>query len=70
MSMLLFALYHVWAYALESPVYLLYILQYLPISYLLCRCYERTDSIWSSIFLHMLVNAVSIRALRILEELL
>ena len=69
-SMLLFALYHVWAYALESPVYLLYILQYLPISYLLCRCYERTDSIWSSIFLHMLVNAVSIRALQILEELL
>ena len=69
-SMLLFALYHVWAYALESPVYLLYILQYLPISYLLCRCYERTDSIWSSIFLHMLVNAVSIRALTILEELL
>ena len=69
-SMLLFALYHVWAYALESPVYLLYILQYLPISYLLCRCYERTDSIWSSFFLHMLVNAVSIRALTILEELL
>ena len=69
-SMLLFALYHVWAYALESPIYLLYILQYLPVSYLLCRCYERTNSIWGSIFLHMLVNAISIQALQILEELL
>ena len=38
---------------------LIYLLQYLPISYLLCRCYERTNSIWGSIFLHMLVNGVS-----------
>lgn len=68
-SMLLFALYHVWAFALQDPVYLIYILQYLPISFLLCRCYEHTDSIWTPIFLHMMVNSVSVAALNMLGSL-
>lgn len=58
-SMAMFSLYHVWSYALMDLKNLLYLLQYLPVSYLLCRCYERTNSIWGSIFLHMLVNGVS-----------
>ena len=70
LSMLAFSLYHVWAYAAADPRYWIYIIQYLPVSYLLCRCYERTESIWCSIFFHMLVNAVSLRALMMLEELL
>ena len=69
-SILHFALYHVWAYALADPIYWLYLLQYVPISFLLCRCYERTNSIWGSIFLHMLVNAISLQVLSVLEELL
>lgn len=69
-SMLLFALYHVWGYALQDPIYWLYLLQYLPVSWLLCRCYERCNSIWGSIFFHMTVNAVSISALNALSELL
>ena len=48
----------------------LYIVQYLPVSYLLVRCYERTDSIWCSIFLHMIINGVSLRALTLLQELM
>ena len=59
-SMLLFSLYHIWGYALMDPLYWIYLLQYLPVSWLLCRCYERCDSIWGSIFFHMTVNAVSI----------
>ncbi|MGM9586227.1 MAG: lysostaphin resistance A-like protein [Candidatus Limivicinus sp.] len=58
-SMAMFSLYHVWAYAFLDLKNLIYLLQYIPISYLLCRCYERTNSIWGSIFLHMLVNGVS-----------
>lgn len=58
-SMLAFGIYHVWAYLPGNPVYLLFILQYLPASWLLCRCYERTNTIWTPIFLHMLINAVS-----------
>ncbi|MBO5556503.1 MAG: CPBP family intramembrane metalloprotease [Oscillospiraceae bacterium] len=62
-SMLLFALYHVWAYAQNDPMSWLYLLQYMPVGFLLCRCYERTNSIWGSILLHMLNNAVSMRVL-------
>jgi len=69
-SMLLFSLYHVWGYALQDPVYWVYLLQYLPVSWLLCRCYERCNSIWGSIFFHMTVNAVSISALNALSVLL
>ncbi|MCR5088960.1 MAG: CPBP family intramembrane metalloprotease [Oscillospiraceae bacterium] len=69
-SMLLFSLYHVWGFALEDPVNWLYLLQYLPVSWLLCRCYERCDSIWGSIFFHMLINSVSLRALMALSEYL
>ena len=69
-SMLFFALYHVWGYALQDPVYWLYLLQYLPVSWLLCRCYERCNSIWGSIFFHMMVNAISLSALNTLSELL
>lgn len=65
-SMLLFAVYHVWGYALQDPRYWIYLLQYLPVSWLLCRCYEHCNSIWGNIFLHMMINGISIRALSIL----
>lgn len=68
-SILLFSVYHVWSYVIDNPLNLIYILQYLPASYALCRCYERTDSIWSSIFMHMLTNAVAIKALDVLGAL-
>ena len=69
-SIALFAVYHIWGYALSDPVAWLYALQYLPISFLLCRIYERTNTIWSSILLHMLVNTVALHALELVERLL
>ena len=69
-SMVLFSVYHIWGYAVEDPSYWLYTLQYLPAAFLLCRCYERTNSIWCSIFFHMLVNHISMKMLMLLEELL
>lgn len=68
-SILLFSAYHVWSYVIENPVNLIYILQYLPASYALCRCYERTETIWSSIFMHMLTNGIAIKALDVLGTL-
>ena len=62
LSILLFAVYHVWEYALADPIYCLFVLEYLPITFLLCRCYEKTETIWCPIFLHMLVNGSSILA--------
>ena len=58
-SILLFSLYHTWQYALAEPLYWLYLLQYVPASYALCRCYEKTESIWTPMLLHMLNNGVS-----------
>ena len=68
LSMALFSVYHVWGYAMSDPMSWFYLLQYIPASYLLCRCYEYCDSIWGSMFFHMLTNYVSIQALSLLEE--
>ncbi len=69
-SMLSFSLCHVLPYAALDPLFLLYFVQYLPASYLLARCYERSSCIWCSIFFHMLTNAVSLHALQALEGLM
>ena len=69
-SMLCFSLYHVWGYALSDPMYWIYIIQYIPASYVLCKCYEKTNTIWASIFLHMSINTISLQALSLLEELM
>ena len=71
-SVSLFALYHVWsyAYAYRNPKMLLYAVQYIPVSYLLCRIYERTDSIWGSVLLHSVSNFIALNALTALEKLL
>ena len=55
-----------WGYGLIDARYWLYIVQYLPVSWLLARLYERTDSVWSCIFFHMLVNGISVKALTLL----
>ena len=69
-SALVISLYHVWSFAIADPINWIYIIQYIPVSLLLARCYERTNSIWSSIFFHMTVNAVSLQALSMLQDLL
>ncbi len=60
-SIVLFSLYHVWQFAVRAgePVYLLAALQYIPISFVLAWAYERSGSIWTTIFFHMGYNAFS-----------
>ncbi len=67
-SSLLFALYHVLPYALSNPVNWIYLLQYLPVSVLLARCYERCNSVWGSTFFHMLVNGIAFSTLNALQN--
>lgn len=69
-SALAFSLYHVWGFAMSDASYWIYFLQYIPVSILLCRVYERTNTIWGGIFFHMLINWVSMNALKMLESLL
>jgi hypothetical protein len=61
-SALLFAVYHLWEYMLTGFSWdlVLYLLQYLPAGIILCWCYERSKNIWGSVFLHMMINYVSI----------
>lgn len=61
-SALAFALYHVWFFALGDPAQLLYGLQYVPAALVLAWLYDRSDCIWTSIFMHMLTNAVATAA--------
>ncbi len=67
---LLFSLYHVWGFALSDPAAWIYALQYLPVTYLLCRIYERTNRLSGSTLLHMFINFVALNALTMLEKLL
>lgn len=62
-TILLFAGYHIFGYAAYDPRQWIYLLQYIPVTFLLCRAYERTNSIWTAVFFHMLVNSVSMMAL-------
>ena len=66
-SAVLFAVYHLFSYILAGVAYgsfdwilLLYLLQYIPAGIILCWCYERSRNIYGSIFLHMVINYISI----------
>ena len=60
-SIALFCVYHVWQYVFVTADWtlLIYMVQYIPAGFVLARIYERSGSIWSSIFFHMGVNAFS-----------
>ena len=59
-SVAAFAVYHLWSFILLDAGNLIYLVQYIPAGILLCRCYERTNTIWAPMALHALVNAVSL----------
>ncbi len=63
-SIAAFSLYHVWQYAAAygDLSYLLIGIAYIPASFVLCWVYERSGSVWVSIFFHMAYNfyAVSV----------
>ena len=69
-SAVLFAFYHLWSYLAADATAWIYLLQYLPAGVILARCYEKTGSLWASIFLHMTVNGMSMLAISMMGELL
>jgi len=66
----MFALYHVWQYALAYGDWgmMVYILQYIPVGIVLCWLFERSGSIWMPIGFHMMINAMSFTVERILSQ--
>ncbi|MBR1843159.1 MAG: CPBP family intramembrane metalloprotease [Oscillospiraceae bacterium] len=61
-SAVLFALYHLSGYLIEdfSWELLLMAAEYIPAGIVLAWCYERGKSVYAPIFLHMIINLVSI----------
>ena len=61
-SIVLFSIYHVWQYAVAdlSLLPLVSAVAYVPISFVLAFCYDRTNSIWTPIFFHMFYNALAL----------
>ncbi len=57
-TVLVFGLYHVWSYmyAARDISMLIYVLQYIPGGVALCRCYDKSGSIWTAIIFHMSYN--------------
>lgn len=58
----LFALCNVWQFALAAMnlTVLVYMISYIPLGYVLAWAYEKTNCIWVSIILHILINAMSL----------
>ena len=67
-TMIFFAAMHVWQYLLVYDVkdVLLAALQYLPAGIALGWTYEKSNTIWGPIFLHMTINAISMGIISIL----
>lgn len=70
LSIAIFALLHVWQYAFAAGDWtvLIYVLQYIPVSFALAWCYERSGSLWCPIAFHMLINAMSFKAMEMMEQ--
>ena len=60
--MLVFSLAHCAAVMFDQPVgvTVISVLSYLPAGYVLAWSYERSGSIWTPIFLHTAINAVTL----------
>ncbi len=58
-----FSVYHLWSYFFVSysNELWLYLLQYVPITVILCLAYEKSGTLWSPILIHAIINFISIR---------
>lgn len=65
-----FALYHLWGFIFQDARNLVYLIQYIPAGIILCRIYERSNTIWCPIGMHMLVNFLSLQAMNVINEMM
>jgi len=65
-TIVIFAVYHLWAYFIAdySSTLWLYLLQYIPATLALCFAYERSGTIWCPIVLHAAINCLAMLAAR------
>lgn len=58
-----FAIYHLWGFIMLDVKNLVYLIQYIPAAIILCRVYERSNTVWCPIGMHMLVNFMSLQTI-------
>ena len=61
-TILVFSLYHVWQFAVleKDWTVLINAVEYFPLTSALTYCYDRTETIWTPIFFHMLINTMAL----------
>ena len=67
-TIVLFAVYHLYAYFITDYSWQLwvYLIQYVPASFVFCRLYERSGTIWCPIALHAVINLTALNATKLL----
>jgi len=67
-NILLFGFYHIWQYVLVygDLSYLLFIVQYIPVTFALIWVYEYSGSLWTAIFFHMSNNFLAMQILQMM----
>ena len=71
MSVLMFSVFHVWQYVFATGDLKLfvYVLQSLPVSFVLAWAYERSGSLWVPIGFHMMINSMSFAVEKLMAEM-
>lgn len=67
-NILVFGFIHVWQYAVayQDASYLLFLFQYVPVSFALVWVYDRSGSLWTAIFFHMSNNYLAMKLAELL----
>ncbi len=67
-TIVFFAFYHLYAYFITDYTWQLwvYLLQYVPATFVFCRLYEKSGTIWAPIALHSVINLIALSAVKLL----
>lgn len=67
-TIVFFAFYHLHAYFITDYSWQLwvYLLQYVPATFVLCRLYEKSGTIWCPMALHAIINLIALYAAKLL----
>lgn len=68
-TVVVFSVYHLWAFFVTDYSWELwiYLLQYVPATIILCRAYEKSETIWCPIAVHAVINLIATYAAKMIQ---
>lgn len=68
-TVVVFSVYHLWAFFITDYSWelWLYLLQYVPVTIILCRAYEKSGTIWCPIAVHAVINLIATHAAKLIQ---